>query len=521
MKLISLTLLVLTKNILSLRIELEDTDADTWNERQIKQIPKPVLGAFADHLHTIASLFSSLIGTGVYKDPEDDALDCQHTSLGFGPYCEISYSKDQKCYQEFGCEFYDANIKFSNQDENAKLCCFKNYDNLEFENTFIDQFNPEQPLRIFQANQNNVGKIYKIGDYDIQVIDGHFGLAELIYIPNKKADTESTIIDTWSGCPFDDAVGYHSIKILPGDNDEYETRELDNYFIQQAFTMCTVEGNGTKLDISGNEDIKSHMPYCTFKLIGQDCPQETPLAMNFEGTEYGHILPNDKMFEQLTYIDSSTFCCAKSNHDTSQTTIVNVDYIKNQVDSDPNASIYDFFKSRYQVLKWPHADCAQFEYPEFDLSINTVKLSNKNTYPWGYGNMDLTFCTYTKPRTLDEIFSTSSTFDETLSQIDISGLDIDAIVNSEIGESLNIHSVEEILNNSDSNPCDGENDCYVPPAVDVNSIISGDVILATEASSVINTDNSGQELPSIIVGSDHIAEYFDAPSSDEFNGEVN
>lgn len=466
----------------SLRIELDETDAARWDDRQIKQIPKPVLGAFADHLHTIASLFSSLIGTGAYKDPTEDALDCEHTSHGHGPYCMISYDPSVACYTEFGCEFYDANINFGND---ARLCCFKDFENKEFESTFISQFDPDMPMRLFQSNQNNVGHSYSLSSEQnspkIEVMAGHFGLAELIYTPYPKAATTSTIIETWTGCPFDDAVGYHSIDILPEDSDEYNFKEMDNDFIRNYFSMCTVEGNGTQVEVH-NEDVRTLMPYCTFKLLGQDCPAEAPLSMNFDGVSHGHSLPNDNMFSALTYVDSSSFCCAKSTHDTRETTVIDIDYLK---DSD-EANIYDFFKSRYQVLKWPHADCAEFKFPKFDIMVNTVKLSDKQSYPWAFGDMDLTFCTYTRPLTLDQIFSPTSSFDQTLSEIDISeDKDTDVL----------------------TRPCEEDDDCYVPPA---ETTVMPSIEVFRETFTTLGgplVDHSGNELPDLVLGAGHVPEY--------------
>lgn len=423
----------------ALRIQLEETDTERWNERQIKQIPKPVLGAFADHLHTIASLFSSLIGTGVYKDPSEDALDCQHTQHGFGPYCMISYNSNQQCYQEFGCEFYNANINFNND---AKLCCFKNYENLNFEQSFIDIFeqNSDLPIRLFQHNQNNVGQTVKIGSTgaEFQVVAGHFGLAELIYVPNPKPLTNSIIFPTWDSCPFDDAVGYHSMNLLPEDYSDYKVQNYNQDFIHKHFSMCTVEVDILNLEID-NKDVRTLMPYCTFKLLNQECPAEAPLEMSLDQNIQ---VPNDNLFSAITYIDHSSICCAKAAHDTKETTIIDIDYLKNNTE---NYNIYDYFNARYQVLKWPHADCAEFEYPKFDLTVNTVELRDKQTYPFSYGDMELTFCTYTKPMSLDDIFSPTSSFDQTLSEIEITPED-----------------ENEIL----TRRCEEDDDCYVPPPAD-------------------------------------------------------
>jgi len=391
-------------------ITLDQSDNENWSERRIKQIPKPVLGAVADHLHTIASLFSSLIGTGAYKDDDtSDALDCQHTTYGHGPYCIFSYDDKQECYQEFGCEFYDAGLKFaseSSQAHKAKLCCFKNWEEKEFESSFAQGWSEEQDndhdhaFRYFQANQNNVGKVYDIEGKKLQVVAGHYGLAEVIYTPNPKPDTTSHIIDQWNECPFSDTVGYHSVDLMPTDYKKYSFKEFDGVFAEDFFSLCTVEGNGTKIEMKSNQDVKTLMPYCTFKLIGQDCPPEAPLMMNFDHDATGHKLPNDKLYEAVSYIDSSSFCCAKSNHDTHERTIINIDYLTKE----ENENIYDFFKTRYQFLKWPHAECAMFEHPKFDLTENVVKLTGKETYPWEFADMELTFCTYTEPVSLDDLF---------------------------------------------------------------------------------------------------------------------
>jgi len=427
MKLLSSSLLLLIRltRINSLTINLDKTDAARWEERQIKQIPKPVLGAFADHLHTIASLFSSLIGTGAYQSTTDsDAIDCEHTTLGHGPYCLISEAQGQsasgnstKCYQEFGCEFYDTGINFGN---NARLCCFKGYENKQFESAFIDQIDFSHPVRLFQANQNNVGKIYDVGGHDFKVVAGHFGIAEMIFTPQPKPDTVSTIVEnTWNGCPFADTVGYHSIDILPEDHEEYISRELTASFVGDAFRLCTVEGNGTKSEVS-NEDVRTLMPYCTFKLAGQDCPNEAPLAMRFDDIVAGHRLPDDNLYSAITYLDSSAFCCAKSDHDTHERTLINMEYLKSG-DSEESTDVYEFFKSKYQVLKWPHADCAEFVYPKFDLTENKVKLTDKRTYPWHHSDLELTFCTYTKPQTWDDIWNPtpSSELDDELNEIEV------------------------------------------------------------------------------------------------------
>lgn len=503
-------------SIYSLRIELDQTDADRWNDRQIKQIPKPVLGAFADHLHTIASLFSSLIGTGSYKDPQEDALDCQHTEHGFGPYCMISYDENLQCYEEFGCEFYDSKINFNN---NAKLCCFKDYENLSFENTFIDVFedNKDQPIRLFQSNQNNVGNSYTVGSGEFVVKSGHFGIAEMIYVPNPKPTINSIIFPTWSSCPFDDAVGYHSSDLLPTDYNDYKTQSFNNDFIRKYFSMCTVEIDALDVVVD-NKDVRTLMPYCTFKLIDQDCPNEAPLEMSF-----GHKLPNDNLFSEMTFIDYNSVCCAKSTHDTHETTIINIDYLKNDTlnsssdssNGSDESSIYDYFNSRYQVLKWPHANCAEFEYPKFDLTVNKVILENKQTYPFNFGDMELTFCTYTKPLTIDDIFSPTSSFDQTLSEIEVS---------------------TEDENNILTRRCEEDDDCWVPttPSIIIeenddideshpkveDTIIPDDIedinlddIIVSPTKPIVNLN----ELPSIVLADDHVPEYFIEETNEENN----
>jgi len=392
---------------------------------RIKQLPKPVLGAFADHLNTIASLFSSLIGTGAYIDnsQDQDALDCQHmlSPHGFGPYCMISYDSSKSCYQEFGCEFYDAEINFSAEDSDAKLCCMKNWDDYDnFEPTFDDSFDPNSNLRLFQPNQNNVGSIYSINKenatYELQVKAGHFGIAEIIYSPKSNAESLSyhQIINSWSGCPFSEesgqSFGYHTIDSVPSFVDQYKSQSFDQEFVEQdkGLTLCTVEGGDAASqgqETSAAKNILTLMPFCTFKLIGQDCPAEAPLNIQ-SNADNGFNLPNDNLYMIESLIDASSFCCAKGQFDissNSQDLVINLDYLKN-LEENEQENPYDFFKDRYQVLKWPGVECAKFEYPEFDLKQQTVKLDHLPVYPWGQADMELTFCVYTKPRDVMDIF---------------------------------------------------------------------------------------------------------------------
>ena len=503
-------------NSLSITLDKTDTAAATWDERNIKQIPKPILGAFADHLHTIASLFSSLIGTGAYTNNEGtDAIDCQHTSIGHGPYCLISSLIPESssntsvtetssiCYKEFGCEFYDSGINFNNQ---ARLCCFKGYENKQFEKTFVQTADFSKPIRLFQPNQNNVGKSYNVQGHEFKVMPGHFGIAELIYVPNPKPDTKFTILENlWGGCLFADAVGYHSIGIMPDDNKDYGLRELDETFVENSFSFCAVESNGTKIDIK-NEDVRTLMPYCTFKLAGQECPPEAPLAMHFTGDtglgSFAHKLPNDNLYTATTYIDNDSFCCAKSDHDTRETTRIEMNYLKNSNSVNSEADIYTHFKKEYQVLKWPHADCAEFVYPKFDLQENKVRLTNKKTYPWALADMELSFCTYTVPKSLEDIFNppTASPFDEYLSSITV----------PEGGDN-------EIL----SKPCDESNpycqdlDSNVLPenlseviVVDRKVDFDADRDQVTTVNSV-QTETGSNNIPSIITVNDHSDQYLD------------
>ena len=92
------------------------------------------------------------------------------------------------------------------------------------------------------------------------------------------------------------------------------------------------------------------MPFCTFKLIGQDCPAEAPLNIQ-SNADNGFNLPNDNLYMIESLIDASSFCCAKGQFDISSNSedlVINLDYLKNLEENEQENMIIN--KEEWEIL---------------------------------------------------------------------------------------------------------------------------------------------------------------------------
>jgi len=376
----------------SLVVKLEKSDRAFLSEAKLREIPRPILGTFAEHLNSLSSLFTSLVGykpdvlavndesssVSEIDQMVESAIDCSDNVTPAGPYCLINY-KNSTCEAVFGCNFSKSP---SNLPEGSQLCCSDMES--EFSSEFIDSIDAGKHYRFFLANQNNVGEFVQIGDLIFQIRAGFYGISELVYNPKVAPAEHLNLMEGWTGCDYEDD-GYYNIDLVPYDAMSYTSVNADSSFLQNSFSLCAATGEDLNVKVNGEG--ASIMPYCTFKIAGQDCPSYAPLELSFNNKQK---LPNDNIFKDMTFLDTSNYCCAMSEHKATTKTVINLDWLdENQV--------YSYFQNTYQVLKWPFAPCAEFVYPKMDLKVETVQASGLNVYPFAYGDMDLTFCTYTKP----------------------------------------------------------------------------------------------------------------------------
>jgi len=97
-------------------------------------------------------------------------------------------------------------------------------------------------------------------------------------------------------------------------------------------------------------------------------------------------LPNDQLFQQSSLIDPSGLCCSLTQHKTVDRTVINLDYLPS------NWTMNDF-----QVIKWPYADCPEFEFPKMDLTEHQIEFSGSQEYPWEAADLRFSMCSYKQP----------------------------------------------------------------------------------------------------------------------------
>jgi len=306
-------------------------------------------------------------------------VECSDNLTPTGPYCLINYNVNSTCEAAFGCSFSSSG---SNLPAGSSLCC-SDMDS-EFSAEFVDSIDSNKHYRFFLANQNRVGESVAVGDVNFEIVAGFYGISELVYNPKVAPSEHLNLMEGWTGCDYE-VDGYYNINLVPYDAMSYTNVNADANFLQNSFSLCATTGDDLNVKVNGEG--ASIMPYCTFKIANQECPSYAPLELSFNNKQK---LPNDSIFRDMTFLDTSNYCCAMSEHKATTKTVINLDWLdENQV--------YSYFQDTYQVLKWPFAPCAEFVYPKMDLTVETVQASGLNVYPFAHGDMDLTFCTYSKP----------------------------------------------------------------------------------------------------------------------------
>jgi len=108
----------------ALRIEVDDAAISL--PRDTSASSEPVMHSFANHLHSVANLFSSIIGKGnlpSYRNPScylPETQDSQFPAWS-GPYCLVLSEAESSCSEAFDCNFSEEfSVKLPHQ---AKLCC--------------------------------------------------------------------------------------------------------------------------------------------------------------------------------------------------------------------------------------------------------------------------------------------------------------------------------------------------------------------------------------------------------------
>jgi hypothetical protein len=368
----------------ALRIDINGVEQASWERNQQNaRVPAPVMDSFANHLHSVASLFSSILGqtpagvaTGAAGFNPAPMAGCYSSEDEFsqfpdwsGPYCLISYDQEASCAAEFNCHFH-ADYRTA-LPEGAKLCCRASNEQ------WSDKFTAGHDSHAFRVFLNDASVEAPNGTL---VQAGHFGLTEVILHARSKPDKPIYInkFDMGAACKmWGEEYGYYSINPVP--EGEYETvanggeTELSVCAMQRMYDQAPAE-----------REVGSLMPFCTFKLQDQSCPEYAPLHLEFP-REHGH-LPQDAFYAAQTFLDTSGFCCSLTNHLTVDQTTVNLDYLP------ANWTMNDF-----QVIKWPYAACPVFEFPKMDLTVHEIEYSGKKEYPFEHAGLKITMCAYRQP----------------------------------------------------------------------------------------------------------------------------
>lgn len=168
------------------------------------------------------------------------------------------------------------------------------------------------------------------------------------------------------------------------DADSYKNADL-SWVGKTKMDLCARDITYTSTQDSALPEIHNIMPFCTFKVDGMGCPSYAPSFLSFPKGS-GPVLPQDNMYTATTWLDNSGFCCSLTSQLTVETTKVNLDHLD-----------HDFTMSDFQVIKWPYADCPEFEFPVMDLTVYNVSYTNSKVYPFENADMELTMCNYKRP----------------------------------------------------------------------------------------------------------------------------
>lgn len=360
---------ILPAYIYGLRIEVNG-DVAALPDTKATQ---PIMQSFAQHLHSVAGLFSSIIGQGnpsgssFYNPacylPEKEDSEFPNWS---GPFCLISYDSEKTCGEEFDCNFVENfDVQLPNE---SKLCC-RNPDE-PWSSKFQEYPKEHHAFRVFSASKQE--KLPSNGEQ----FEGHYSLNEIIFNARVKPDAELYLnkFDMGSACKvWGEELGYYTLDPVP-QNGNYESKsEVSD------LEVCAME---RKFDVAHNgAEVPSIMPFCSFKISGQSCPDYAPLYLTFPKSVL--TLPNDNLYQSNSFIDSTGLCCSVTEHKTVDQTIVNLDYLP------ANWTMNDF-----QVIRWPYAKCPIFEFPKMDLSEEAVEFLGNSEYPWSFSDLKFSMCKY-------------------------------------------------------------------------------------------------------------------------------
>jgi len=376
-------LTLLPSSSLSLRIEVNGDVALPDPKNNPQAAAEPIMQSFANHLHSVAGLFSSIIGKGnpssggrhFYNPacylPETEDSEFPNWS---GPYCLISYDDSKTCAEEFNCNFFQSyEAKLPNS---AKLCCRNPND--PWSEKFQDS---KDILRVFTTDSNTENL-----PSNSKSISGHYSLFEIIFNSRVKPEAELYLnkFDMGSACKmWGESLGYYSLNPVP-ESGNYEVENNDS----GELAVCAME---RKFQVAhGGKEVPSIMPFCSFKITDQECPDYAPLFLTFPKNVVS--LPNDNLFSASSFIDPAGLCCSITQHKTIDQTVVNLDYLP------ANWTMNDF-----QVIKWPYAKCPIFEFPKMDLIEHDIEYSSNSEYPWAFSDLKFSMCQYKKPEVEQEV----------------------------------------------------------------------------------------------------------------------
>jgi len=286
----------------------------------------------------------------------------------------ISYDDSKTCSEEFNCNFFQTyDVKLPNS---AKLCCRNPND------PWSDKFqDSEDILRVF-TTESNVDNLPS----NSKSIAGHYSLFEIIFNSRVKPEAELYLnkFDMGSACKmWGESLGYYSLNPVP-ETGNYEVKNNDS----GELSVCAME---RKFQVAhGGKEVPSIMPFCSFKITDQECPDYAPLFLTFPKNVVS--LPNDNLFSASSFIDPAGLCCSITQHKTIDQTVVNLDYLP------ANWTMNDF-----QVIKWPYAKCPIFEFPKMDLVEHDIEYSANSEYPWGFSDLKFSMCQYKKPEIVEEV----------------------------------------------------------------------------------------------------------------------
>lgn len=377
-------LALIPASVYGLRIEVNGNVA--LPDPKMAGTTEPVMQSFANHLHSVAGLFSAIIGKGgnpsnqagsFYNPacylPETADSDFPNWS---GPYCLISYDTEKTCAEEFNCNFLQSfDVKLPSE---SKLCCRNSND------PWSEKFQESaSSMRVFStSNQENKNNNLPS---NAKLISGHYSLSEIIFNSRVKPESDLYLnkFDMGSACEmWGESLGYYSLNPVP----ETGNYKVKNNGEKQGLAVCAME---RKFEVSNSgKEVPSIMPFCSFKITDQACPEYAPLFLTFPKNVVS--LPNDELFKAESFIDSSGLCCSLTQHKTVDQTVVNLDYLP-----------AEWTMNNFQVIKWPYAQCPIFEFPKMDLVERNIEFTGNQEYPWAESDLKFSMCEYKQPEKVE------------------------------------------------------------------------------------------------------------------------